>query len=465
MAQSVAMRKYQSWVQQQTAVTGRAPSESERRRMLQTFLQSEQASQAQAQQFGLAVRGEERLEEGQDIQQAQFAETTAENKRRFDITTAQQEERDAAAKKAGQMAGVSNLAMTGLAGKYMYDKYFGAPKLASSGVTNAINLPTVPQTPAIRPTSFGQQVGPGEVGTLGSSPTATAGETGLSLTPTEHAAGYEATSGAAGGAEPVAGGFSPTVGHGLAVVGGISAGYGAGSSPGARSLAQGPAGQRLNQRQAGAVSGAGAGALAGTLASPGIGTALGATFGARAGFQAAGGEGEGEFFGEVGAIPSDILGFEEPGELSRFGGDVIDAGIPNEVQSVLNDVVSFVGGSCLLFSHLYGSNSDQVKCAQRYCKKKMHPETLVGYYQVAKRMIIFCVKYPWATNYAERLAETLYDFMQYEIGELNKISLTKRVIGHTFLAVCSTVKKLTATKRLFFPIGSEVCIKAATRRQ
>lgn len=168
MAQATAMRKYQSWVQQQTAVTGRAPSESERRRMLRTFLEAEQISQFRSQELGLRT-------EAAETQKEQFGQTFAQRELEFGVSAGLVREQIEAQESAATISGIGTLLSGGaLLSDVLFSEGEGGGTLAgkissyfsSGGAETIETVPTqasfeavssaaVPAVAAVAPTAFG----------------------------------------------------------------------------------------------------------------------------------------------------------------------------------------------------------------------------------------------------------------------------------------------------------------------
>jgi len=131
------------------------------------------------------------------------------------------------------------------------------------------------------------------------------------------------------------------------------------------------------------------------------------------------------------------------------------------MAQVAKEVTRVVG--CILFSYLYGADSRQAHVTRVYCARKLHPETLIGYYQVAKKIISLCKAHPSIVKHVKRfLAEPVLQTMKHKLEIHKKPSLVARMTSHIFWGICSLTKKLTSSKKLFYPNGANVCIELAS---
>lgn len=131
MAQQEAFRRYQSWIQQQRAVTGRTPSESEKRRMLQTFLGQEQVSQESVRRTGLEKERIDTQKEQFATEQERLKTGQVESTRRFNVQAGRAAEESAGRERADKITGI---VQTGLLAKELLkeDSIFGGQDVALS---------------------------------------------------------------------------------------------------------------------------------------------------------------------------------------------------------------------------------------------------------------------------------------------------------------------------------------------
>lgn len=220
-----------------------------------------------------------------------------------------------------------------------------------------------------------------------------------------------------------------------------------------------PVGLAVNAPEAAAAAGAGglgagikgaAGAVAPYALPAMAGFGLGATIG-KSGF----GRDVGEFLmGQHGGRQ----------EHAAVTGGLLGAGlgfaIGGPVGAVIGGIGGVIGGGCIIFGYLYGDNSSQARYAKVFCGRHMDLSTLLGYYQLGEKIILFWEKHPAFIRPMERLfVRPFYDYMLWKLKRKKKISLWAKVWSAGWLKLCKQYEK-KRKKPIFIPNQYGPCIQA-----
>jgi hypothetical protein len=131
-------------------------------------------------------------------------------------------------------------------------------------------------------------------------------------------------------------------------------------------------------------------------------------------------------------------------------------------EDVGSSIIKSLRGSCLIMSFFYGVRSKQVRYARVYCNRFLTIPTLIGYYTIAYRIIMYCQTRPIATALLRKFfVPRLFDYMLYCLGRKKSVSFITDKVAKWFLSLCRFEYK--RANRHYVPGESAPCIYAALR--
>lgn len=151
-------------------------------------------------------------------------------------------------------------------------------------------------------------------------------------------------------------------------------------------------------------------------------------------------------------------------EHAAVTGGLLGAGlgfaVGGPVGAVIGGVGGIIGGGCIIFGYLYGDRSSQARYAKVFCGRHMDLPTLLGYYQLGEKIILFWEKHPSFIKPMERLfVRPFYDYMLWKLKRKKKISLWAKVWSKFWLKLCKESEK-RRKKPIFIPNQYGPCIQA-----
>ena len=115
--------------------------------------------------------------------------------------------------------------------------------------------------------------------------------------------------------------------------------------------------------------------------------------------------------------------------------------------------------TCTCLGYLYGPYSPQVRYARVFCGRFLDLETLLGYYQIADRVVVLWDDHPWLIKPMEKLiVKPFYNFMLWKLGRKKKVSWWSRAWSKFFLGICRGYEKQRVTD-MIVPERAMRCIE------
>jgi hypothetical protein len=147
-------------------------------------------------------------------------------------------------------------------------------------------------------------------------------------------------------------------------------------------------------------------------------------------------------------------------------GTIYQAASSGDTKQVIASVLGIPGAAntCIVYGHLYGPTSKQVRTALVFCAKEMTESKLIGYYSIGKKMINIWKKHPKIQeSMGKAVVVPFYNYMRWKIGKGEKPSLMTRILAPAFLQACRAYYYSGLPK--YMPEGYVKCVKSTKDRK